>query len=92
MKTDILMNGSMVKKTHLILKRDSDTMQHGELRSDRGSRLVNEIFLRFSFFNFNDTFQTGEALLYIFFKLVFFPNHDSIKGQGDSRQRGSKWN
>ena len=30
-------------------------MQHGELRSCRGSRLVNEFFLRFSSFNFNDT-------------------------------------
>ena len=30
-----------------IWKRDSDTMQHGELRSDRGSRLVIEFFLQF---------------------------------------------
>ena len=36
MKTDILMSGSMVKKPHLIKKRVSNTMQHGELRSDRG--------------------------------------------------------
>ena len=35
-------------KTTSHLKRDSDTMQHGELRSDRGSRLVNEFFLWFS--------------------------------------------
>ena len=47
-------------------KRDSDTMQHGELRSDRGSWLVSEFFLRFSFLNFNDTFKTGEALFHIF--------------------------
>ena len=33
------------QKPHLIKKRDSDTMQRGELRSDRGSRLVNEFFL-----------------------------------------------
>ena len=46
-------------KPHLIKKRDSDTLQHGELRSDRGSGLVNEFFLRFSSFNFNDTFKTG---------------------------------
>ena len=26
-------------------------MQHGELRSNRGSRLVNELFLQFSLFN-----------------------------------------
>ena len=29
---------------HLIKKRDSDTMQHGGLRSDRGSRLVKLVF------------------------------------------------
>ena len=45
-------------------KRDSDTMQHGELRSYWGSRLVNEFFLQFSSFSFNDTFKTGEALFY----------------------------
>ena len=77
MKTDILMNGSMVKN-HVSLKSYSDTMQHGELRSYRGSRLVNEFFLRFSSFNFKDTFKTGEALIYIFFKLVFFID-DNIK-------------
>ena len=53
----------------------------------RGSRLVNEFFLRFSSFNFNDTFKTWEALFYI-----FFTNYDSIKWQRDSRKRGSKWN
>ena len=45
------------KKPHL-----SDTMQHGELRSYRGSRLVNEFFVRFSSFNFNDTFKAGRLL------------------------------
>ena len=34
------------QKPHLILKRDSDTVQHGELRSDRGYRLFNEFFLQ----------------------------------------------
>ena len=34
-------------------------MQHEELRSDRGSRLVIEFFLQFSSFNLNDTFKTG---------------------------------
>ena len=48
------------QKPHLIEKRDSDTVQHGELRSDRGSRLVNEFFIQFSSFNLNDTFKTGE--------------------------------
>ena len=54
------------QKPHLIKKRDSDTMRHGELRSYRGSRLVNEFFIQFSSFNLNDTFKTGEALFYIF--------------------------
>ena len=49
-------NGS---KTTSQLKRDSDAVQHGELRSDRGSRLVNEFFLQFSSFDINDTFKTG---------------------------------
>ena len=64
---------------HLMKKRDSDTMQHRELRSYRDSMLVNEFFLRFLSFNFNDTFKTGEALFYIFFKLVFFTNDSNIK-------------
>ena len=54
-------------------------MQHGELRSDRGSRLVNEFFLRFSSFNFIDTFKTEEASFCIFLKTVFFTNYESIK-------------
>ena len=40
-------NGSMVKTTSH-LKRYSDAVQHGELRSDRGSWFVNEFFLQFS--------------------------------------------
>ena len=39
------------QKPHLIKDgRDSDNLQYGELRSDRGSRLVNEFFLQFSSF------------------------------------------
>ena len=66
-------------KTTSHWKRNSDTVQHGELRSHRGSRLVIEFVLRFSSFNFNDTFKTGEASFYIFLKLVFFTNCDNIK-------------
>ena len=73
----ILMNGSMVEN-HISLKRDSFTMRHGEPRSWRGSRLDNEFFLRFSSFNLNDIFKTGEELFYIFFWLVFVTN-GSIK-------------
>ena len=62
-------------------KPHSDTMRHGELRSYRGSRLVNEFVLQFSSFNFKDTFKTGESFLIIFFKLVFFTNHNCGKRQ-----------
>ena len=74
------------QKPHLILKRDSDPLQHGELRSYCGSRLVNELFLRFLSFNFKDTFKTGESLLNIFFQLVFITYS---KLNQDSRTRGS---
>ena len=43
MKTDILMNGSMVRN-HISLKRDQESLQHGELRSYCGSRLVKFVF------------------------------------------------
>ena len=62
MKTGILMNGSTVKN-HTSIKRYSDTVQHGELRSDRGSRLV-EFVLRFWSVSFKDTFKTGESFFY----------------------------
>ena len=35
-------------------------MQHGELRSDRGSRLVSKFFLKLAFFNIHDTFKAGK--------------------------------
>ena len=50
-----------------------------KLRSYCGSRLVNEFFLRFSSFNFNDTFKTGEALFHFFLLLVFSTNYNNIK-------------
>ena len=90
-KKRILLWMDQQSKTTSHKKRDSDTMHHGELRFDRGSRLVNEFFLRFSF-NFKDTFKTEEASSNIFLKLVFFTDYDSIKRQWDSRKRGSKWN
>ena len=68
------------QKPHLIKKRDSDAVQHGELRSDRGSWFVN-VFLQFSLFNLNDTFKTGEQSSYIFLKLVYFTDYNSIKQQ-----------
>ena len=47
------------QKPHLIKKRYSDTVQHGELRSDRGSWFINEFFLKLAFFNIHDTFKAG---------------------------------
>ena len=46
------------QKPHLILKRDSDNLQYGELRSYRGSRLVKLVLC--IFINFTDTYETGE--------------------------------
>ena len=59
------------QKPHLIKNGIRIHLQHGELRSYRGSRLVNEFVLRFLSVNFKDTFKTGESMFYIFFKLVF---------------------
>ena len=44
------------QKPHLIKNGFGNTMQYGELRSDRGSWFVIEFFLKLSFFNINDTF------------------------------------
>ena len=51
------------KKPHLIKKRYSDTMQHRELRSDRGSWFINEFFLKLSLCNKHDTFKAGNKLI-----------------------------
>ena len=51
------MNG---QKTTSHLKRYSDTLQHRELRTDRGSWFVNEFFLQLSLFNIYDTFKAGD--------------------------------
>ena len=58
------------QKPHLIKRRDSDNLQHGELRSNRGSRL-DKFFLGI-FINFTDTYETGESFFFIFFILTFF--------------------
>ena len=57
------------QKPRLIFKRDSDTLQYGELRSYFGSRLVK--FVLWIFINFKVHFQDRESLLNIFFNLVF---------------------
>ena len=75
------MSGSMVKN-HISLKNGIRIQCDTEnFVSDRGSWLVNEFVLQFLSFNFNDTFKTGEALFYIFFKLVFLTNHNCVKRQ-----------
>ena len=65
-------------KTTSHLKRDSNAMQYGELRSYFGSRLVSEFVLRFWSVNFKDTFKTGDSLFQIFFMFVFVTNHSNI--------------
>ena len=47
------------QKPHLLKKRYSDTVQHGELRSERGSWLINEVFFKLVYFNIHDTFKAG---------------------------------
>ena len=61
-------------------------MQHEELRSYCGSRLVK--FDLWIFIHFKDTFNTGEPLLIIFFQLVFFTYS---KWNSDSRTRRLNW-
>ena len=68
------------EKPHLII-RYSDTVRHGELRSNRGSWYVNEFFFQFSLFNIYDTFKAGDWTSYIFLKLVYFTNHNCVKRQ-----------
>ena len=48
------------QKTTCHLKRYSDTVQHRELRSDRGSWFVSEFFLQFALFNIHVTFKAGD--------------------------------
>ena len=79
------------QKPHLIKKRYSDTVQHGELRSDRGFWSVNEFSLQFYLFNIFDTLKAGDWSSYIFLKLVYFTNHNCVKRQWDSSKWRSEW-
>ena len=58
-RTCILLRMDQRSKTTSHLKRYSNSVQHGELRSDRGSWFVIEFFLQFSLFNIHDTFKAG---------------------------------
>ena len=85
--TRIFLRMDQWSKTTSHLKRDSDSLQYGELRSYCGSRLVKFVFWIW-LINFEDTFKTGESLLNIFFQLVFITYS---KWNSDSRTRGSNW-
>ena len=52
--TRILTRVDQRSKTTSYFKRCSDTIQYGELRSDRGSWFTNEFFLKLAFFNIHD--------------------------------------
>ena len=51
------------QKPHHIKKRYSNTVQHGELRSDRGSWLISEFFLQLALFNIHDTLKAGDLII-----------------------------
>ena len=57
-------------------QRYSDAMQHGKLRTDRGSWFINEFFLKLAFFNIHDTFKAGKWSSQVFLKLVYLTIHD----------------
>ena len=89
--TRILLWMDQRSKTTLHQKRHSDTLQHRELRSDRGSWFVNEFFLQLSLFNIHDTFKTGNWSSYVFLKLIYLTNHDifnCVKRQCDLKSTG----
>ena len=76
-------------KTTSHSKREEDSMQHGELRSYCGSRLVKFVF--WIFINFKDTFKTGDRSPNISFQLVYFTNHNCVKRQWDSSTGKPEW-
>ena len=81
-------------KTTSHWKRYSDTVQQGELRSDRNSKLVNEFFIQFSSFHHNDTFKAGDWSSCISLKFVHLTDHDCVKRQRktwESRKRKYEW-
>ena len=91
MKTDTLMNGSTVQN-HFSLKNGIRVQcNKGNFVPFCGPRLLNEFFLQSSSFNIHDTFKAGDWSSYIFIKLVYFTNCNSIKRKWDSRKGRSKW-
>ena len=79
------MNGSMVKN-HISFKTG-----FGYNATRRTSFLkwfhVNEFFLRFSSFNFNDTFKTGKALFYIFTSSSSSSPTTATSSESETRER-----
>ena len=71
------------KKNHISLRRDSEILQYGELRSFRGSRFVK--FVLWIFINFKDSYETGESFLFIFFILIFFTYNRRFVGSRKGR-------
>ena len=59
-------------------------MQHGKLRTDRGSWLVSEFFFQFSLLNINNTFKAGEQSSYVFLKLVYLT---TVSSNSETRAR-----
>ena len=77
----ILIRVDLQSKTTYHSKRYSDTVQHGELRSDRGSWSLNESFLKLALFNIHDTFKEGNWSSCVFLKFVNLTNHDIFNCQ-----------
>ena len=90
-RTRVFLRMDQWSKTTSHQKRDSDTVQHGELRSDRASWFVNEFFLQFSLFNIHDTFKAGDWSSYVFLKIIYLTNHDSFKRQWDKSKGRHVW-
>ena len=63
------------QKPHLIENGIRNTVQHGELRSDRGSWFINEFFLKLALINTHDTFKAENWSSCVFLKLVYLTNH-----------------
>ena len=82
MKTDIPTKWIDGQKPTSHQRRDSDNLQHGELCSCWGSRLVKFVLWVFII---KDTNETGESFFFIFFILTFFTctwrNFGSRKGR-----------
>ena len=62
-------------------------MQHGELRSYRGSRLVNEFFLRFPSFNLNDMTPSKQEIAHPTSSSSSFSSPTTASSDSETRER-----